>query len=108
VTCRTLKLANVGKPELLQIGLARVITDYVTFAYLTDVYVLAEYQKKGLGSWLIKCVNEAIESWPTLRGMGLICATSEAKWYEKLLGMKILQSIKGHEVNWMIKDGPGR
>jgi GNAT superfamily N-acetyltransferase len=88
--------------------MARVITDYVTFAYLTDVYVLREYQKMGLGSWMISCVNEAIETWPQLRGMVLICANSEAGWYEKLLGVKVLESIKGHEVNMMMKEGPGR
>jgi GNAT superfamily N-acetyltransferase len=39
-----------------QIGLARVISDYATFAYLCDVYVLAEFQGKGLGTWLMECV----------------------------------------------------
>ncbi|CAI7608014.1 unnamed protein product [Penicillium pancosmium] len=37
-----------------QIGLARMITDGVTFGYLTDVYVLPEYQGHGLGRWLIE------------------------------------------------------
>lgn len=32
-----------------QIGFARLITDYATFAYLCDVYVLEEYQGEGLG-----------------------------------------------------------
>lgn len=32
-----------------QIGLARVITDYATFAYLADVFVLAPYRVQGLG-----------------------------------------------------------
>ena len=36
-----------------QIGLARVITDYVTYARLCDVYVLEEYRGRGLGKWLI-------------------------------------------------------
>ena len=39
-----------------QIGLARVITDYATFAYLCDVYVLPAYKGKGLGKWLMACV----------------------------------------------------
>lgn len=37
-----------------QIGFARVITDYATFAYLADVFILPEYQGKGLGKWLIE------------------------------------------------------
>jgi GNAT superfamily N-acetyltransferase len=36
-----------------QVGLARVITDYATFAYLCDVYVLEEHRGDGLGKWLI-------------------------------------------------------
>ena len=36
-----------------QVGLARVITDYATFAYLCDVYILEEHQGNGLGKWLI-------------------------------------------------------
>ena len=39
-----------------QIGLARVITDRTTFAYLCDVYVLEEYQGQGLGTWLMERV----------------------------------------------------
>lgn len=39
-----------------QVGLARVVTDYATFAYLCDVYVLESYRGRGLGKWLIECV----------------------------------------------------
>ena len=39
-----------------QIGLARVVTDRATFAYLCDVYVLPELRGRGLGSWLMECV----------------------------------------------------
>lgn len=39
-----------------QIGFARVITDYATYAYLDDVFVLAEYRGRGLGAWLVECV----------------------------------------------------
>ena len=41
-----------------QIGLARMITDRATFAYLCDVYVLPEYRGQGLGKWLMSCVME--------------------------------------------------
>lgn len=47
-----------GKDSYSMIGFARMITDHVTVAYLTDVYILPEYQSKGLGSWLIDCVKE--------------------------------------------------
>lgn len=39
-----------------QVGLTRVITDYATFAYLCDVYVLEEHRANGLGKWLIETV----------------------------------------------------
>lgn len=41
-----------------QIGLARVITDYATFAYLCDVFVLEAYRGQGLGKWLMAVVTE--------------------------------------------------
>src|SRR4026208_1980405 len=39
-----------------QIGFARVVTDRATYAYLCDVYVLEDYQGKGLGTWLMETV----------------------------------------------------
>jgi len=41
-----------------QIGFARVITDFVTYAYLCDVYIVEERRGRGLGSWLIHSVLE--------------------------------------------------
>ena len=40
-----------------QIGLARLITDKTTFAYLCDVYVLPEFRGQGLSKWLMECVQ---------------------------------------------------
>ena len=37
-----------------QVGLARVVTDYATFAYLCDVYVLEEHRGSGLGKRLMR------------------------------------------------------
>ena len=48
-----------------QIGLARVVTDYATFAYLCDVYVLESHRGRGLGKWLIECVM----THPQLQGL---------------------------------------
>src|SRR5947209_5260845 len=39
-----------------QIGLARVVTDRATFAYLCDVYILDAYRGQGLGKWLMTTV----------------------------------------------------
>ena len=43
-------------PDGAQIGFARVITDWTTFAYLCDVYVLEAHRGHGLGVWLIETV----------------------------------------------------
>lgn len=48
-----------------QIGLARVITDRATFAYLCDVYVLEEFRGQGLGRWLM----ETVVAHPELQGL---------------------------------------
>ncbi len=58
-----------------QVGLARVITDHATFAYLCDVYVLESHRGRGLGKWLIECVM-AHPSIPGLRRFNL--ATRDA------------------------------
>ena len=39
-----------------QVGLARVVTDHATFAYLCDVYVLEEHRGHGLGKLLMRAV----------------------------------------------------
>jgi GNAT superfamily N-acetyltransferase len=36
-----------------QIGFARVVTDYATFAYVADVYVLEEYRGRGISKMLM-------------------------------------------------------
>ena len=48
-----------------QVGLARVVTDYATYAYLCDVYVLESHRGRGLGKWLIECVM----THPQLQGL---------------------------------------
>lgn len=40
----------------VQIGFARVITDYSTFAYLKDVFILEQYRKLGLSKWLMEII----------------------------------------------------
>lgn len=48
-----------------QIGFARVISDYATFAYLADVFVLPKYRGQGLAKWLMECIM----AHPELRGL---------------------------------------
>ena len=39
-----------------QIGFARVVSDFCTFAYLCDLYILDEYRSKGIGTFFMNCV----------------------------------------------------
>lgn len=48
-----------------QIGFARVISDYATFAYIGDVFVLESYRGHGLGKWLMECIG----GHPRLQGL---------------------------------------
>jgi len=58
-----------------QAGFARVITDMATFAYLGDVFILPQYQKKGLSKRLM----EAILAHPELQNLRRwILATKDA------------------------------
>src|SRR5262245_27241022 len=41
-----------------QVGFARAVTDYATFAYLADVFILEPYRGQGLGKWLMKTIFE--------------------------------------------------
>ncbi|OKL57316.1 hypothetical protein UA08_07492 [Talaromyces atroroseus] len=79
--------------NLEQIGFARLVTDNLTFAYLTDLYVLPRYQGLGVGGWLIDCVDELLSSLPYLRWAMLRTSKVKSKEsYEKRLGMSILSS----------------
>ena len=41
-----------------QIGFCRVISDFITFAYLVDVFVVEEFRGRGLSKWLMECVMQ--------------------------------------------------
>jgi len=40
----------------VQVGFARVISDFATIAYLGDVFVLETHRGRGLGKWLMECI----------------------------------------------------
>ncbi len=48
-----------------QVGFARVVTDYATFAYLADVFVLEPHRRRSLGKWMM----ETVFSQPELQGL---------------------------------------
>ena len=48
-----------------QIGFARVISDFATYAYLADVFILEPYRERGLGKELMA----SIMAHPDLQGL---------------------------------------
>jgi GNAT superfamily N-acetyltransferase len=48
-----------------QLGFARVISDFATFAYLADVFVLESHRGQGLGKLLMECIMQH----PKLQGL---------------------------------------
>lgn len=48
-----------------QVAMARLVTDYATFAYLADVYVLEEHRRQGLAEAMLTHLHEH----PRLQGL---------------------------------------
>lgn len=49
----------------VQVGFCRVVTDYTTFAWLCDVFVLQPWRGLGLSKWMM----EVVTSHPELQGL---------------------------------------
>jgi Acetyltransferase (GNAT) family len=81
------------------LGIARCVTDYTTFVYLTDTYVSPLLQGKGLGTWLVSCVQEVVDSMPHLRRSLLFTGDWERSvpFYEKHMGMTVLESKRSKD-----------
>jgi GNAT superfamily N-acetyltransferase len=56
------------------VGFARAISDRATFAYLADVFIIAEHRGQGLGKWLVEYIVEHSE----LNQLGWMLATADA------------------------------
>lgn len=70
-----------------QIAFGRLITDYTVFAYLADIFVLEEYQGKGLGFQLVNTFLEL----PWMKEMRkIMLATLDAQSFYSRLGFKAL------------------
>jgi GNAT superfamily N-acetyltransferase len=62
--------------EAEQVGFARVVTDFATFAWLADVFVVPEHRRRGLAKWLM----EVILAHPELQGFRRwVLATKDAQ-----------------------------
>jgi GNAT superfamily N-acetyltransferase len=82
-----------------QVGFARVITDYATFAWLADVFVLEQFRGQGLAKWLI----EVILSHPQLQGFRRwVLATKDAHELYRPFGFNELRLPE----RWMERPDP--
>lgn len=90
------------------IGFIRVVTDYVTFGYLTDVYVLKEYQGKGLAKWALGCLGEILDEWNGLRHFFLFTHSSAAmRLYTSTLKAVDFKETPTSKLIFMERRGPG-
>lgn len=82
-----------------QIGFARVVTDYATFAWVADVFVSAEFRGRGLAKWLV----EVILSHPQLQGFRRwVLATKDAHELYRRFGFRDLHRPE----RWMERPDP--
>jgi GNAT superfamily N-acetyltransferase len=71
-----------------QVGFARVVTDFATFAWVADVFILEQYRGHGLSKWLM----EIILNHPRLQGLRRwILATRDAHGLYHRYGFTQLQ-----------------
>jgi len=83
---------DVGK----QVGLARIVSDYTTFAWLCDVFIHEDYRGRGVGKWLM----EAILAHPDLQGLRrFVLITRDAHGLYAQYGFTPLSKPEG----WMEK-----
>ncbi|HLM57592.1 MAG TPA: GNAT family N-acetyltransferase [Pyrinomonadaceae bacterium] len=82
-----------------QVGFARVVTDYATFAWLADVFVVEEHRGRGLSKWLV----EVILSHPELQGFRRwVLATKDAHELYRRFGFMDLKRPE----RWMERPDP--
>ncbi|KAF2172572.1 hypothetical protein M409DRAFT_17804 [Zasmidium cellare ATCC 36951] len=74
--------------DLEQIGLARFVTDHVTFVYISDVYIVRDHRGKGLGRFLMSCFRDVLKGMPMLRRVILLSGSKVTQgFYARELGM---------------------
>ncbi|WP_297703898.1 GNAT family N-acetyltransferase [uncultured Eudoraea sp.] len=66
-----------------QIAFARLVTDYVVFAWLMDVFVIDEYRSKGVGRFLMDYIMN-LPSIEEVNGIGL--RTNDAHGFYRKYG----------------------
>ena len=81
-----------------QVGYARVITDFATFAYLGDVFVLEAHRGRGLSKWLM----ELVVAHPDLQGFRRwVLLTRDAHGLYAQFGFHALAKPESYMERWV-------
>ena len=77
-----------------QVGFARVVSDFSTFAYLGDVFVVSEFKGLGLSKFMMNC----IVTHPELQGLRRFClGTRDAHGLYEKYEFEVIKEPR----NWM-------
>lgn len=86
-----------------QVGFARLITDYTTFAWLADVFILTPHRRHGLGKWLV----ERILAHPACQGLRRwMLATRDAHGLYEQYGFHALERPDFHMIRRDLPKSP--
>ncbi len=80
-----------------QVGFSRLVTDFATFGWLCDVFILPSHRGRGLGKWLVQCIMDHPEV-KTLRRI-ILSSRDAQEFYSKAGGFQPLL----YPNNWMEK-----
>ncbi len=80
-----------------QVGFARVITDFTSFGYLADVFILEAHRGKGLSKWMM----QVLFSHPELQGFRRwMLATRDAHGLYRQVGFTSLAAPERFMEKW--------
>ena len=70
-----------------QVGFARVVSDYATFAYLADVFIIEDFRGRGLAKFLMQCIVQhpelqgcAVGLWRLATRTGCTRSSDSSRW----------------------------
>ena len=83
-----------------QVGFARVVTDYATFAYVADVFVIESHRGRGISKELMRAIREHA----SLRGLRRwhLVTTDAHRLYEQF-GFREIETPRKH-MEIVVKD----
>jgi len=85
--------------ERKQVGFARIVTDYATFAWIADAFILPEHRGRGLAKWLM----EVVVAHPRLQGFRRwVLSTKDAHGLYERFGFRKLNRPE----RWMERFDP--